>query len=41
MDVAYAEGHAAGDLGVAVAADQLAYIYFTSGSTGGAEGGDV
>ena len=38
VDVAYAEGHAAGDLGVAVAADQLAYIYFTSGSTGEPKG---
>lgn len=32
------EGHADDDLGVAVAADQLAYIYFTSGSTGAPKG---
>jgi amino acid adenylation domain-containing protein len=32
------EGHADDDLGVAVAADQLAYIYFTSGSTGEPKG---
>ena len=35
---AYAEDHADGDLGVAVAPDQLAYIYFTSGSTGEPKG---
>ena len=38
VDVAYAEHHAGTDLGVAVAADQLAYIYFTSGSTGEPKG---
>ncbi|RPF37142.1 amino acid adenylation domain-containing protein [Streptomyces sp. TLI_185] len=37
-DTAYAEGHADDDLGIAVAADQLAYIYFTSGSTGEPKG---
>lgn len=35
---AYAEGHADVDLGIPVAADQLAYIYFTSGSTGEPKG---
>ena len=35
---AYQENHADGDLGIAVAADQLAYIYFTSGSTGEPKG---
>ena len=34
VDAAYAEDHADGNLGVDVAPDQLAYIYFTSGSTG-------
>ncbi len=38
VEDAYAEDHADGDLGVAVAADQLAYIYFTSGSTGEPKG---
>ncbi len=38
VDTAYEEDHADGDLGVAVAADQLAYIYFTSGSTGEPKG---
>jgi amino acid adenylation domain-containing protein len=38
IDAAYAEGHADGDLGVHVAPDQLAYIYFTSGSTGEPKG---
>ncbi|HEX8761079.1 MAG TPA: amino acid adenylation domain-containing protein [Pseudonocardiaceae bacterium] len=38
VDAAYEEGHADGDLGVGVAADQLAYIYFTSGSTGEPKG---
>ncbi len=37
-DAAYAEGHSDCDLGVVVAADQLAYIYFTSGSTGEPKG---
>jgi amino acid adenylation domain-containing protein len=32
------EDHAEGDLGVAVAPDQLAYIFFTSGSTGEPKG---
>jgi amino acid adenylation domain-containing protein len=35
---AYEEGHADGDLGVDVAPDQLAYIYFTSGSSGEPKG---
>ncbi|QUC57416.1 non-ribosomal peptide synthetase [Streptomyces sp. A2-16] len=35
---AYAEGHAGDDLGVPVRAGQLAYIYFTSGSTGEPKG---
>ena len=38
VDAAYAENHADTDLGVDVAADQLAYIYFTSGSTGEPKG---
>src|SRR5881296_2869210 len=38
IDEAYAEGHPAGDLGLNVAPDQLAYIYFTSGSTGEPKG---
>ncbi|MGQ0717595.1 MAG: non-ribosomal peptide synthetase [Pseudonocardiales bacterium] len=38
VDTAYQEDHADGDLGVAVASDQLAYIYFTSGSTGEPKG---
>src|SRR5260221_2308370 len=37
-DAACAEGHAAGNLGVDVAPDQLAYIFFTSGSTGEPKG---
>ncbi|WP_019071507.1 non-ribosomal peptide synthetase [Streptomyces hokutonensis] len=35
---AYAEGHADGDLGIEVSPGQLAYIYFTSGSTGEPKG---
>ncbi|WP_214405587.1 non-ribosomal peptide synthetase [Pseudonocardia lacus] len=38
FEQAYAEDHADGDLGVPVAAGQLAYIYFTSGSTGQPKG---
>jgi amino acid adenylation domain-containing protein len=38
VDEAYAEDHADDDLGVVVAPDQLAYIYFTSGSTGEPKG---
>jgi len=38
IDVAYEEGHSDGNLGVDVAPDQLAYIYFTSGSTGEPKG---
>ncbi|MFE6176935.1 amino acid adenylation domain-containing protein [Streptomyces sp. NPDC056464] len=38
VDAAYAEGHPDSDLGVGVAQDQLAYIYFTSGSTGEPKG---
>src|SRR5881296_510198 len=34
IDAAHEEDHPDGDLGVDVAHDQLAYIYFTSGSTG-------
>src|SRR5256712_344662 len=38
IDAAYEEDHADGNLGVDVAPDQLAYIYFTSGSTGEPKG---
>jgi len=38
VDTAYAEDHPEGDLGISVTADQLAYIYFTSGSTGEPKG---
>src|SRR5437773_578739 len=38
IDAAYAEGHPDKDLGVDVAPGQLAYIYFTSGSTGEPKG---
>jgi amino acid adenylation domain-containing protein len=38
IEEACAEDRADDDLGVAVAADQLAYIYFTSGSTGEPKG---
>ena len=38
VDAAYAEDHADDDLGVPVPAGQLAYIYFTSGSTGEPKG---
>ena len=37
-EAAYAEDHADGDLGIEVGPDQLAYIYFTSGSTGEPKG---
>src|SRR5438445_772350 len=38
IDELYEEAHSGGDPGVAVALDQLAYIYFTSGSTGEPKG---
>jgi amino acid adenylation domain-containing protein len=38
VETVYAEGHAGDDLGIPVAAHQLAYIYFTSGSTGEPKG---
>ena len=38
IDEAIEEGHLDGNLGVEVAPDQLAYIYFTSGSTGEPKG---
>jgi amino acid adenylation domain-containing protein len=37
-EAAYAEDHADGDLGLEVGPGQLAYIYFTSGSTGEPKG---
>lgn len=38
VEAAYEEDHAEGNLGIDVAPDQLAYIYFTSGSTGEPKG---
>lgn len=38
MDAAYEEEHADSNLGIDVTPDQLAYIYFTSGSTGEPKG---
>jgi amino acid adenylation domain-containing protein len=38
IETACEEDHAGGDLGVEVTPDQLAYIYFTSGSTGEPKG---
>jgi amino acid adenylation domain-containing protein len=38
IGAAYAQNHADSDLGITVASDQLAYIYFTSGSTGEPKG---
>src|SRR3989440_1887304 len=38
IDAIYADGHSDDDLKITVAPDQLAYVYFTSGSTGEAKG---
>jgi amino acid adenylation domain-containing protein len=38
IDAAYEEGHADANLDINIAPDQLAYIYFTSGSTGEPKG---
>jgi amino acid adenylation domain-containing protein len=38
VEAGYGEDHADGDLDIEVAPDQLAYIYFTSGSTGEPKG---
>src|SRR5213083_3232027 len=38
IEAAYEEGQAASDVGITVARNQLAYIYFTSGSTGEPKG---
>ena len=38
VEAGYREDRAEGNLGVEVAPDQLAYIYFTSGSTGEPKG---
>ena len=38
IEAIYEEDHADGNLGIVVAPDQLAYIYFTSGSTGEPKG---
>jgi len=38
INTTYTEEHADGNLGISIAPDQLAYIYFTSGSTGEPKG---